>query len=303
SSKLKDMEINAPQEQDNEQPHHPDYHRRIESACRLLEQQIDIDVPLDQVAKAACLSTFHFHRLFRGLTGETVRGYVRRIRLEQAAHRLTSSTDEILRIALDVGYNSHEAFTRAFQKRFEMPPSQFREEKRKVMPADTRNRRPIEVRIETREPCTVAAVRHVGPYHQVGDAWKKLIKWGWSRMIFGKPPEMFGLCYDDPDITENSQIRYDACLVVRPDTKVKGDIEQCEVEGGIFAVTIHHGPYERLGETYARLCAEIVDAAIGGRRFKLGLPPSIEKYLNDPRKTKPEDLQTEIWMPIISKTE
>ena len=274
------------------------YRERVDAACRLLEERIDVDVPLDEVAKVACLSTFHFHRLFRGLTGETVRGYVRRIRLEQAAHRLTQGKEDILRIALDVGYSSHEAFTRAFQKRFGVAPSVFREEKRTMMQSAATDMSPIDVRIETREPVAVAAVRHVGPYDQVGDAWKTLMKWGWTKMIFGRPPEMFGLCHDDPDVTDADKLRYDACMVVSPGTRVKGDIQLRDVPGGTYAVTTHAGTYASMGETYAKLFAHVAEKEIAGRRFVLGTPPSLEKYLNDPRKTKPEALRTEAWMPV-----
>ena len=111
----------------------PTVRERIEAAQRLLESRLDDDLSLDEVAREAHFSPFHFHRLFRGLTGETVRGYVRRLRLERAAHRLVQGEDEILGVALDAGYGSHEAFTRAFREHFGTAPSVFRTERRAVI--------------------------------------------------------------------------------------------------------------------------------------------------------------------------
>ncbi len=276
-----------------------DYQEQIDVASRLLEKRLADDVPLEDVAQAAYLSPFHFHRLFRGLTGETVGGYVLRLRLEKAAHRLKQSDEDIRSIALDVGYGSHEAFSRAFQRQFGVNPSQFRKEKIEMTNAQTSiTNEPIDVRIETKPPCTVAAVRHVGKYTDVGDAWGTLMKWGWSKMMFGKP-DTFGLCHDDPDVTPAERLRYDACMVVKGGTNVKGDIQLINLPACSFAVTTHDGSYEGLGATYGSLFGHIAQQKIDGRQYRLGDPPSREVYLNDPRKTKPEDLRTEIWMPVV----
>lgn len=276
-----------------------DWAERIGAAKRLLEHRLDEDVPLEDVAAAAHASMFHFHRMFRGMTGETVRDYVRRLRLERAAHHLTHTDQDILRIALDAGYDSHEAFTRAFKKRFDTPPSIFREERREIKAAHHPNteQSTMEVSIKRQEPVRIACVRHVGPYSDVGQAWGALMKWGWTKMMFGKP-ETFGLCFDDPEVTASDKVRYEACMVVDGKAKAKGDVAVRDLPGGEFAVALHEGPYERIGETYAALFAQVSRGPINGASWRLGDPPSREKYLNDPRKTKPEDLRTEIWMPV-----
>lgn len=280
-------------------PSQPDYLSRIESACRYLEDHLDTDPPLEEVAQSAHFSPFHFHRLFRGLTGETVRGYSRRLRLERAAHHLIHGENDILAIALDAGYASHEAFTRAFTKHLGVTPSGFREQRQGLKPpAASAQAKPIEARIERMDASTIACARHVGPYSEVGGAWKTLMKWGWSKMVFGKA-RTFGMCFDDPDVTEPARIRYDACMIVPEKSKVKkSNIQLRELPAATYAVTLHEGPYALLGEAYADLFAHIALNKVDGRRWTLGDPPSIEQYLNDPRKTKPEDLRTEIWMPV-----
>jgi len=271
---------------------------RIEAVCRILEERLEEDPPLEELARAAALSPFHFHRLFRGLTGETVCGYTRRLRLERAAHRLEHTAEEVLGIALDSGYGSHEAFTRAFKNHFSLSPSDYRGNARAAAPEPAPSRpEASEVRIEERGPSTVACVRHVGPYSEVGEAWKSLMKWGWSKLVFGSPLT-FGLCYDDPDVTDPERVRYDACMVVAPGTRTKRNVELKDVPGGYFAVTTHAGEYAQLGATYAALFAEVATRGAANRRWQLGDPPALEVYLNDPRKTKPADLRTELWMPV-----
>ncbi len=270
---------------------------RISKAQKMLEERLLEDVGLDELARAATYSQFHFHRLFRAATGETVRQYQRRLRLERAAYFLTHGQDDILKLALDAGYGSHEAFTRAFQTRFQITPSAFRAERRQIHEHKIMPMTEIDVRIAEREPQCIAFVRHVGPYEQVGEAWGTLMKWGWKKMMF-RPPETFGLSWDDPDVTPAEQLRYEACMVVKPGTKVKAPVELKEIPGGTYAVVMHEGAYEGFAETYARLIGRICSGPIDGKQWKLGDPPALEKYLNDPRKTKPEDLRTEVWLPV-----
>jgi AraC family transcriptional regulator len=270
---------------------------RVSKAQQLLESRLTEGVELEELAQAAAYSPFHFHRLFRAATGETVRQYQRRLRLERAAYFLTHGQEDILKLALDAGYGSHEAFTRAFQTRFQTSPSAFRAERRQIHEHQTMPMTEIEITIAKREPQTIAYVRHVGPYAQVGDAWGSLMKWGWKKMMF-RPAETFGLSYDDPDVTPAEQLRYEACMVVKPGTKVKAPVELKDIPGGTYAVVMHEGAYEGFAETYAKLIGRICSGPINGRQWQLGDPPALEKYLNDPRKTKPEDLRTEVWLPV-----
>jgi AraC-like DNA-binding protein len=79
-----------------------------------------------EVASRLHLSRFHVDRLVSATLGEPPAGLRRRILLERAAHRLVTSDDEVLEVALEAGYSSHEAFTRAFSRAFGRPPSRWR---------------------------------------------------------------------------------------------------------------------------------------------------------------------------------
>ena len=283
-------------------PLQPDWPARIQLAKRVIESDLGTIHSLSDLAKAAYASPFHFHRVFRGMTGETVREYSRRLRLERAAVVLKEREDGILAIALDSGFESHEAFTRAFKKHFGVTPSDYRAGSKPDIrtPEQPERGRAMDITIRTRESSRIACVRHVGPYTETTGAWQALMKWGWPRMLFGKT-KTFGLCFDDPDVTPPDKLRYEACMEVGPKTSAKGPVEVRNLEAGTFAVAVHQGPYESLGETYALLCGAIVAGRLDGTTWELADPPSLEVYLNDPRSTEPADLKTEIWLPVSRK--
>lgn len=292
------MEPTDPKQPAPDSPAGHDAAQRFDEVLRRLEAEPPERLPMEELARLADLSPFHFHRVFRGIMGETVRGYARRVRLERAAERLTGEADSVLEIALDAGYAGPEAFARAFKRQFGRSPSEYREGiGRPFVPAESV---PPPIRVEQAPAVTVARVRHVGPYAEVGDAWKALMRWGWTRMVF-RTPATFGMCHDDPDVAAPAALRYDACMVVSPRTKARAGVEIASLPAATYVVTEHRGPYAELGEAYGALCGEVETRPIGGVRYALGEPPSRELYLNDPRKTDPEDLRTEVWMPVVAR--
>ncbi|MBZ0216886.1 MAG: AraC family transcriptional regulator, partial [Fimbriimonadaceae bacterium] len=98
----------------------------IGKAVWYIESHFGGEVSLADVADAAGLSKFHLVRAFSTYSGKSVMRYVRARRLSEAAKRLASGSCGILDVALDAGYGSHEAFTRAFGEQFGMTPDQLR---------------------------------------------------------------------------------------------------------------------------------------------------------------------------------
>jgi AraC family transcriptional regulator len=99
---------------------------RIARIVRHLEAQLD-DAPGPTVAaRSSGLSLRQFQRVFARLTGERFKDCVRRLRLERAARELKTTGRSVLRIAVDAGFQSHEAFLRAFHRHFGHTPTEFR---------------------------------------------------------------------------------------------------------------------------------------------------------------------------------
>ncbi|WHX48934.1 AraC family transcriptional regulator [Paenibacillus woosongensis] len=99
---------------------------RIKQALELIEQRLEGRLSIDEIAKAACVSPFHFQRMFLILTGMTVAEYTRKRKLTLAAQELATTSSKVIDVALKYGYDSPESFTKAFRKIHGVPPSEAR---------------------------------------------------------------------------------------------------------------------------------------------------------------------------------
>lgn len=99
----------------------------FESTITFIRDNFTKNISLEDIAKSANLSQYHFHRLFKQIYGETPNAYLNRLRMEFAGHLLGLYPDKtILEIAIESGYSSLAAFSRDFKKHFELTPSKYR---------------------------------------------------------------------------------------------------------------------------------------------------------------------------------
>src|SRR6202166_4060474 len=103
-----------------------EYTQRINRVIDYLRGHLDRQVKLEELAKVACFSEFHFHRIFSAVSGETVSNFTNRVRLEKAARLLRFSNQSLTDIAFDCGFSSSATFSRAFRSSYDTSPSQFR---------------------------------------------------------------------------------------------------------------------------------------------------------------------------------
>ena len=288
------------------------YKERVLRVLVHIQQHLDEELSLEDLARLAHFSPYHFHRIFRGMVGESLKAHVRRLRLERAAQKLKGAAP-VAAIAEEASYDSPEAFTRAFKSMFSRTPSRFREERQSLSypyapsgvhydhqgsinhfdPFETEGS-VMEVTTENLEPRRVAFMRHIGPYQEVGNTWTQMMMWAGPRGLVGPQASAIGVCHDDPEVTPAAKIRYDACVPVGEDFEGEGEVGVQTLAGGSYAKATHKGPYEKLGDSYARLLGEELP--------KQGLEPRsapcLEIYLNDPRSTAPEELLTAIYVPV-----
>jgi AraC family transcriptional regulator len=98
----------------------------VEKALWYIESHFGQELALEDVSQAAGVSRYHLSRAFGFATGRSVMRYVRGRRLTEAARKLAGGAPDILAVALDAGYGSHEAFTRAFSDQFGLTPEEIR---------------------------------------------------------------------------------------------------------------------------------------------------------------------------------
>jgi AraC family transcriptional regulator len=276
-----------------------DYAIRLERVFSWLADHLDDTLDLQRLAAVACMSPYHFHRIYHAMEGETAAETVRRLRLHRAAVELIAGTLPVSRIARRAGYGSHEAFTRAFKAAYGVPPAHYRaafvdtpraEDAMKTLDTDTS----YETTIREQSPIAVAALAHHGDYQAIGTTFGRLAAMLGAAGLLAPAERSFGIYYDDPSATPVNTLRADACFGVPQDWTPGGELQRREIRGGRYAVTCHVGPYAELGRAYTWLYGtwlpqsgeEAADA------------PCIEAYLNDARTVPPTELRTEIWLPL-----
>jgi len=282
-----------------------DHRERLNRVLVHIQENIDTALSLDTLAAVASFSPFHFHRIFAAYVGETLFDHVRRVRLDKAASKIYYSGDPITEIALSAGYETPAAFTKAFKQRFGVNPTAFKKIKREELPARMnlitqdppgKKVKIVKSEIRTIPEQRVLFVRKTGAYAKAAaEAWPAIMKFAYSHRIMNKDTKAIGISHDSPDITPEEKIRYDACITFKGSVKPEGEVGIQTIAGGRYAVFLHKGPYSSFSRTYGYIMAEWYPKS--GEKFRD--LPCFELYLNrDPRRTKPENLKTEIYMPI-----
>ena len=280
-----------------------EWQRRVLLAMRAMEAGLDGELSLAEIARAAHFSPYHFHRIFSGMTGETVGACRRRLRLARAAQRLAYGSKSVMEVAFEAGFEAPEAFGRAFRAAFGATPSTWRRQCRdthagllEFLPPIIKERFTVELSVTVKKlpPLRVACVRHVGPYDQCEPAWNRLCGLVAQYGLFGPDTRFIGVGHDDPEITPPEKIRYDACLTVPDSFSGTPDLPVAVIADAEYACAVVKGPYSLLAPAYAWLCG--VWGPESGREFAAA--PGLEFYLNDPKTLPPEEWLTEIAVPL-----
>jgi AraC family transcriptional regulator len=278
-------------------PHCAPWVERILRALDHLQSHLDDELSPERLANIAGFSLHHFHRVFRGMVGQSVMEFVRDRRLERAALRLKYGTAPVTQVAFETGYGSHEAFTRAFRARFDVPPSTYREQ------AAAQRDETIPVSLRYEPALSVLCWRHVGPYDGAGTTWNALLSFAGQRGLLGPQSRILGFVHDDPEIVPTDRLRYDAAIsLTAAQSATLGSVElptgaRVDVmPAGQYALTLHVGRYEESGASYVRL----LGMALPRRGVELEPDPIVESYLNSPMDTPPDALRTEILVRLTA---
>ena len=258
------------------------YEERVNAVLDHIETHLADDLDLDTLASIAHFSTFHFHRIFSGLVGETPHAFITRVRLERAATLLVQRPDtSISEIGASCGFGSPSSFTRAFRDTYSVSPSAWRADGRTIrerakprptaddiheagfgilahrIDGATRgstwtigapNVGPADVRIEQVPDLEVAYVRHTGPFEAMGTVFDRifgqLTAWAHPRGLVGADTWIMTVFHDNPELTDDDRLRVSACITVPANTPPAPPVSRMSMTGGTYAV----GRF-RLGET------------------------------------------------------
>lgn len=255
-----------------------EYQTRVNRVVDYIQAHRADDLSLEILAQVAAFSPFHFHRVFKGVTGENLKEFVQRVRLEWAAGALLSRAGaDVIEIALDSGFQSASAFARAFKDRFGMTATEWRgggfaqwsKERQADRNPRQADRKPCDapddddghaadmnVTVQNLPAYRVAYLRHVGPYgagSAVPDLWMRLMRWAEPRDLWTPDRIAVGIAHDDPKITAPEKCRYDAGLVVPAGTAADGPVTIVELRAGKYACAPFTGTGADIGAAWDRV--------------------------------------------------
>lgn len=235
-----------------------DYRKPVFKAMDYISHHLDDNPGLDEVAAAAAISTFHFHRIFKTMVGETIAGFTRRLRMERAARRLLASPQcDITTLALAAGFSSSQNFAKAFRLHFAMSPSEYRQQqggnwKSKIgndpLPFDTYDglvMHPVTehpgllqgASVRQMPARRVAYMRRLGPYGKetCEQAHRDLLALFASDEAM-TPAGTLSLYWDIPDITDETRCRTDVCIELGPEIPAGRQLTTQTIAAGPYAV-------------------------------------------------------------------
>ena len=249
------------------------------------------------------------------MTGETIADHVRRLRLERAAMELRSSAKQVIQVALDAGYEAHEAFTRAFKAAYGISPAGFRRKTgpiavlaapsgvhfRPGVPLTTFNTNHITTKVMkviTRKikPMRVAYLRHVGPYEDVRPTWNDIMARLSADKQIRKRSVFIGIGHDNPSVTPAAELRYDACVTVDRDYEPKKPVKLQIITGGDYAVA-KNCPVGNIKDAYQYLFGKWL--ARSSRELRPA--PSFIVFVDTNKGVAPGKWRVDIYLPLQPK--
>ena len=278
------------------------YKERVNRVVDFIGKYLDEDLELDELCRIACFSKCHFHRLFTAHAGVSLKSYIKWLRLKRAAHQLTvQKEDTIINIALDAGFESHEAFSRAFKQVCGQSPSGFRNnsnwrawENPPYSISTIKGKKIMTITIKDLPSRRLAVMEHRGDPMKLSITLDKLISWAKAQPINLKPKagEAFGYGYADPRETPPEEWRFDLALTVPKDFKLSDEVIDRELPAGRYAVTTHKGSRDNIGDTIYHLYRDWLPES----GEELGDLPCIFCYHNFDHEVAETELLTEIWV-------
>lgn len=267
------------------------YLQQIQRGVDFIEARLDESIDLRAVSKAAGISHAHFQRIFKALTGETLKTYVRSRRMANAQDLLLSTDRRILDVALAAGFESQEAFARAFKKAFRMTPSEYRAlghgnlflKKVRFDEAyleHVSQAVSLQPALVTRPVTAAVGMRTV--FYGVGSEKNNLgetLPQLWDRFLARHdevqdkvPFPYYGVVR--PDLEEPDRLEYFAAAGVRRAAAAPADMVSLEIPAGQYAVFEHRGYAKAIDKTVDYIYATWL--ASSGHQHTWG--PDLELY-------------------------
>ncbi|WP_395395021.1 GyrI-like domain-containing protein [Novosphingobium sp. BL-8A] len=267
-----------------------------------IEAEPDAEHDLETISDWAGFSPFHFHRQFRALTGLPLQRFVQLSRLHRAGMQLAFRPGtRVIDAAMDAGYETPEAFTRAFRARLGQAPSAFRASwqamsealqearSRTMTDADT-----ADIEIRDFEPVRVAVMEHRGDPGGIGDTIRRFIEWRREVGFTPKKSRTFNVFPTDPRADREYRVMLCASVPGWFNGDEAAGVYLAEIPGGRCVLLPEKGPAMDLEEPALRLYRDWLPAS--GETLR-DFPLFCERVRLYPQFSAAEAL-TELMLPL-----
>lgn len=292
---------------------------RINAALHYVEEHLAEDLSLEKVAAAACYSPFHFHRVFKLITGEPLNVYIHRKRVEKSAIALArKSSPSINEIGIQYGFTSNSSFTRAFKKHYGLSPTAFREQSpgmlSKIRQIESKNGQAAvtfdtylyrmnellkwidqnaQVAVEDLKGKEAAYITQIGN-QGLSDAINRLIRWATPRGLMNETAVLGTCYYDSFKVTPADKVRMSAFIVINGDIETNGEVSKMKLAGGQHIV----GKFEIGIDEFEKAWTAMFQWMLDQGYSKAEHPP-FECYYNDYRTHPEQKCIVEMCIPIV----
>ena len=277
---------------------------RLNGAVDYIEEHLTEDIDYEQVARAACCSSYHFQRMFSYMASVSLGEYIRRRRMSLAAADLQGSEDKIVDIALKFGYGSPTAFNRAFQTVHGIAPSLVRDGGVSVksfppisFKITVKGVEEMNYRIEKKGEFRIVGVSQ--PLHREIEKNFEVVPQMWQKAgMDGTIPKLAGMMDGEPmgllgvSVCNDEEVwRY--YIAVASSKPVDDPLEAYVVPASTWAVFTGSGTNRSIQDLEQRIVMEWLPAS----GYEYANAPDIEVYLN----ADPQNAQYEVWIPVVKK--
>lgn len=284
----------------------------MNEALNYIEENLGGEIDFKEVARLAVCSEYHFRRMFSFLAGITLSEYIRRRRLTLAALELSSSDMRVIDAAVKYGYNSADAFTRAFQELHGITPSEARSMGKhlKAFPRMTfqltiKGGIEMNYRIVEKEAIRIVGISKRVPIvfngvnPEIADMWKNLNMELISRLKSLSDMEPAGIISASVNFSEGrmeEKGELDHYIGAATTKECPEDLAQLKVAPSTWAVFEAVGPFPgTLQNIWGRIYSEWFPAS------GYELAPGPEILWNEQKDTTVQDFRSEIWIPVVKK--
>lgn len=295
-----------------------DYSNRIHRVFEFIDENLELNLTLETVAEIAFFSPFHFHRVFKFVTGETVNAYVTRRRIEKSVADLLHKDITTTAIAHKYGFSDISSYSRTFKKYYGVSPTKFKEqnpnryskirqlkskngqaypnpEKYIYIIANLKNWTTMNAKIEIRETSElkIAGVTHVG-VNGIESAFEKLTKWAVPKgLLKNSEAKMGRLFYDSFKITAPNKVRMSVFLATDEPFETEGEIQRLTLN----TVKCIVGRFEITPDEFEKAWTSLF-IWMNENGYKKGEAHPFEIYHNDYREHPEHKFMVDLHIPV-----